>query len=146
MFGVHVVKAQLALVPLRVAVLPRAANDGLEPLRVLAAHRVVDAHQAAAALEELIEILALLRRDGARLGGEHHQHVDLLQLRSGGEIHRAIHLRAAFGEQLCPLAEEARVVVLAGAVRLHTATDENAERLGGLEGKGKNDEQREAKN
>ena len=116
--------------------LPRAADDGLEPLRVLAADRVVDGHHAAAALEEFLQIRALLRRDGARLGGEHQQHIGLLQLLGGGEIHRALDLRAAFGQELRPFAEETRVVMLARSVRLDAGADEDAQRLGGGSGVG----------
>ena len=136
------VEADLALEPLRDAVLPGAAGPLLEPAGLLAADGVVHHHQAAAALEEGLEVAPLLAADRARLGGVHDQHVGARQLVLGGKAQGPLDLSAALLEQLRPLRQEARVVVLSRTVGLLAGAQEDAQGLR-LLGRGRGGQERE---
>src|SRR5688500_1084659 len=129
---VDVVKRHVALEPFRMFMLPRAADDRLEPGRVRAANGVVNGNDAAAALEKFFEVVAIRAGDGTGFGREHHQHVGLLQLLTRGKLSCAIDRRAALGEKLLPLGHPLLVLVqtvAGGPVRLRSAPQENAQWL-----------------
>src|SRR5690606_4099572 len=102
------------------------------------ANSVVNHNHAAAALEESLEILALLALDRAGLGGVHHEHIAVLQLCFRGEIHRTIDLRAALGEQLGPVLEEARVIMLPRTMGFRACPEEDAQLSLVLSGRSEN--------
>ena len=108
-------------------VLPGSANDRFEPLRIGAAHRVVNHHQTSAALVEFFQVASLLRRNRAGLRRIHHQHVCFFQLFAARETHGAVGFRAAFAEQSFPFRQETRVIMLSGAVRFFPATNKNTQ-------------------
>ena len=124
----------------------QAFEAGVALARLHRAFALLDGEHdhAAAAFEERLETIAQrpLRKRPAVLR-EHHEHVGLRELLGGGQFKPAVHLHAALGEQLRPLAEKARVRVdFLAAIGL-AATDEHAQRLGGGQGSG-GEQQRKA--
>ena len=75
--------------------LPGAADDGLEPVRVVAADGVVQDDQAPTASQVGLQVRALLPMDRAAFRRVHHEHVRLRELGARGEIEGAVHRRAA---------------------------------------------------
>src|SRR5688572_23576597 len=127
-----IIKGHIAFVPLRVTMLPGAADDRLEPVSVRAADGVMDRNDTAAALEELFEVGAVVAGDGTGLGGEHDQDIGVVELGAGGKLHRAIDFGAAVREELLPVLEPAFVIMEAVAGRamgLRAAAKEDAEGL-----------------
>ena len=98
----------------------------------------MNCHDAAAALQELVEVHAVLRFDAPAFLGVEHDHIGVLQLFGGREGNCTVHFRAAVGEQLLPILQKSWPVVLAvagGAVGLSSGADKNSERrIGGKHG------------
>src|SRR5262245_15789199 len=131
MRGVHVIEAQVPFVPEGMAMFPSPSDDRFEPLRVLAANRVMQANDPATPLQEAVQGRALVASDGARLSREHDQDIAAVELFRRGKVHAAIGLGAALVEQFLPLRQEAGMIMLPWAVRLGPSADENPQRLRG---------------
>ena len=111
---------------------PSAADDGLEPLRIRSADCVVNADDAAAALQEFFKILPVLPFNRPCFSREHHQHIRAIQLLARGKIHRSVDLRAALGKHHFPIAKPALVIVQPVPRRpmgLRAAAQKNPNRL-----------------
>ena len=90
----------------------------------------MDDHQAAATLEELHQVLALLADlDVPRLLRVQDEHVRLVELLLGRKFERAVGLGATFIEHRHPVLQKLREIMRAGAVGFRAGTDENAQRL-----------------
>ena len=112
--------------------IPRAADDALEPRRVTRHRARVNGHNAAAALEELQQIFSFLaERDIPSLLRVKNEHVSVVELFLGREFQSTIRLRAARVEHRHPVGEEPRVIVRARSMGLFAGADEDAQRLGG---------------
>ena len=110
------------------AVAPRAAGDRPEPVRIARDVAGVDGDQAAAAGEELRQILAIGGiRDVARLLRVQDQHVGLVELCLGGKGLGPGRARAARVQQRQPVLQEARMIVGARSVGLRPGPDEHAQ-------------------
>ena len=105
----------------RLAVLLGAADDVREVLGVVGAQRVVQADDPAAAPQELIEVRAILEADVAGVTLVDHEDVDACELACRWKVQTAVHVRAAVLENLAPVGEELRIVVLPLGVRLRAA-------------------------
>ena len=86
-----------------------------------AAERVVEADEAAAALQIGLERGLLLGRHAAGVTLVHDDHVGVRDLGGGRKVQRAVHDRAALGQDLAPVGEILRIVVLPDGVRLEPA-------------------------
>ena len=75
------------------------------------AQRIMEADDAAAALDERIERGPLLIRHVASIALVHDHHVNALELGGRGEVERAVNHGAAVGQHLAPIGEVLRVVV-----------------------------------
>src|SRR5689334_19122296 len=126
------------------AVLPGAADDGLPPLAIVAANRIMNRHNATAALEELVEIRAVACVDRPTFLSVENDHVGVLQFISAGETDFAIHDRAAVFEQLRPVSQKCWTIVLAvagRAVSFLSRTNEDAQWLIGSENRRSGEEE-----
>src|ERR1043166_3297212 len=132
MLAVHVIKTEFAFIPLRITVLPGAADDRFEPLRIRAANGIVHGDNAAAAFEKFIEIGAVFGLDGAAFGRIHDQDVGVIEFLGGGKTNLAIPDGATFRQQLFPVGQPMRAVVLIGSMGFWTGAKENAQGLVGL--------------
>ena len=133
------------LEPLGRALAPRAANDGLVPFGIAGDGGGVKDDDSAAAFEKCLEVRAVggVGNVAAFLGMDD-QNVGVGQLRRGGKGVPAGGAGAAFIEQRHPFLQEARVVVLAGAVGFRAGADEDAQRgVGGGRDGCERDEERE---
>ena len=115
---------------------PGATLNFLCPFVLVAAHHaVVDHHQTPAALKEPLERRALFADDFHAVLGVDYQHIGVLDLFRRRKLQRAVRPGAARFEQLLPLREKPRVIVLVRAVGFDPGTNEHAERrlrLGGV--------------
>ena len=102
------------------AVLLGAADDAGEHFRLGPAERVVQADDAAAAPQEAVERRAILDAQVAGVSFVDHHHVGAGEVARRRELQAAGHVGAAVGEDLAPVGEELRVVVLPGRVGLQS--------------------------
>ena len=92
----------------------------------------MDDHQAAAAPQELHQVLALLADlDVPRLLRVQDKHVRLVELLLRWEFERTVGLRTAFIEQRHPVLQKLREIMRTRAVGFRAGADEDTERLGG---------------
>jgi len=94
---------------------------------------VVEHHEAAAPPEVVLKTGPLLADDPHAIGGIDDDDIRRVELGLGRELHRAVHPDAPFTQELRPVSEEPRVVVLVGPMCLDPAADEDAEGIGRLE-------------
>ena len=113
---------------------PCAANDALAPfVLIIRHHGIMDDDHATTALEEFFKTHPLIAHDLHSVRGIDDEDIGAVELLGGWERHRPAGLEAAFAQQLGPVRQETRVVVLVGAVRFDAGPDEDTERcLGGL--------------
>src|ERR1700719_707156 len=93
------------------------------------AHRVVNYDHSPTPLEKLVKVRALSGRYVARIGGDQDQHICFRQLFRGGEANRSPGPGTTFIQQGRPFLKEARMLMLAGAMRLGTRPNKHAQRL-----------------
>ena len=104
-----------------------AEHRGL-PRGVVAADRVVERHEAAASLEIALEHGFLGLRHPAGVALVHHDDVHPGEFLGCGEVQTAINDGTALGEELAPVGEQLRVVVLALGVGLQPRADVDVHR------------------
>lgn len=103
-----------------------AAEEAGEVGGVGSAEGIVKADEAAAAFDVGFEGGLLLIGEVAGVALVNHDDVSVLERGGAGEVERAIDDGAAIGEELAPVGEELRVVVLAGGVGLEAGPEEDA--------------------
>ena len=110
------------------AVLLGPADEARELLRIRTAERVVQAHQPAAPAQEVVERGPILDAQIAGVALIDDDDVGRRELPGRREVQAAVDDRAAVGQQLAPVRQELRVVVLALGVGLEPGVDEHPER------------------
>ena len=130
--AVHEVQLHRAFAPLRDLLTPGAAEEvAVIVVRSAATgdRPSMNHHEAAAALRVGVDGRAFLRLEVAANLAVDDEDIGFGQLRGGREGVAAIHLGAAFLEQGHPVAQEGRVIMVAGAVGLRAGAEEDPERL-----------------
>src|SRR5258708_4697373 len=107
--------------------LPGPADDGLEPLRIGATDCVMHDNDAPASFQKLIQVGTILGADRSVFGGITDQDIGVLELVGIGKSKFAIDLHAAVGEQLFPIFQKPRMIMLAGPVSFGSRANKNAQ-------------------
>jgi hypothetical protein len=87
-------------------------------------------HQAAAALDERLDCGLFVFDRITGIAFLNHNDVGMLEIAAARRMQRAVYNSAVFGEELAPIGQKLRVIMLTGKMRLQTRPDVDTHAIG----------------
>ena len=108
---------------IHLSMLLRPADETRKIRRIRPAQRIMQAHQSASTLHIRLKLRLLLIGEVRRISLVKNHHIRMLEIGSARPMQRPIHDGSMLGENLAPICQKLRIVMLTGKVRLQSRPD-----------------------